>query len=508
MLDTIGSGFGVAPASARSVEVALRPARERFARFLLPFYWAHPPVVLAIAVASGQTLVFAAGLAILAAAFAAVAQFTLSARGPDPMARHVASVCGVGLTGALIAAASGHPLQIDIHLYVFVMIGIMVAWCDRWIFVTTTVAIALHHLVLNIVAPHCVFPDGADYLRVLIHAVVVLIQAAFLMPVAAMIAQLVIRAEAGERDALLRVDAATADLKASVATEAARRTEVEQLVRGFRSTADGAAADVAAATVALERVSERLIAAADAGEAKRSSVLGAADAVGDEMARAADAAATVDKATENIRSITAGTVRRVDDVVRQSEESAVAVRALASASAELGQILEVIRSVAEQTNLLALNATIEAARAGEAGLGFAVVATEVKGLAEQSDAAARTVAARLQTLATSTSAVVQRIEGIGALAGSVNDGTGAVLRAVDEQAAASAALAAAVTAAREAARQSAAALGDLSRTMSDGRAAAGEVRASADRVATLSKRLGEAIGDFLGRVQQADGASR
>ena len=69
------------------------------------------------------------------------------------------------------------------------------------------------------------------------------------------------------------------------------------------------------------------------------------------------------------------------EAVGKAEVTSVAVNEMAAASAEIGNVTDMIAGIAAQTNLLALNATIEAARAGEQGRGFAIVAHEVKSLA-------------------------------------------------------------------------------------------------------------------------------
>ncbi|WLH87439.1 methyl-accepting chemotaxis protein [Pseudomonas sp. FP2338] len=104
-----------------------------------------------------------------------------------------------------------------------------------------------------------------------------------------------------------------------------------------------------------------------------------------------------------------GSLQQIDQLSSTISQAVEVIRTLSSESTQIGGVLEVIRSIADQTNLLALNAAIEAARAGEQGRGFAVVADEVRLLAQRTQKSTAEIQVMIERLQGHSEAAVKVI---------------------------------------------------------------------------------------------------
>ena len=122
--------------------------------------------------------------------------------------------------------------------------------------------------------------------------------------------------------------------------------------------------------------------------------------------QAADNANNASKTAQDGATIVDGTIRDMLQVASTVQNTAKIITSLGESSEQIGAIVGTIEDIADQTNLLALNAAIEAARAGEQGRGFAVVADEVRALAERTTKATKEIGSMIKTIQKETGSAV------------------------------------------------------------------------------------------------------
>jgi methyl-accepting chemotaxis protein len=179
------------------------------------------------------------------------------------------------------------------------------------------------------------------------------------------------------------------------------------------------------------------------------------------------------------------------------------MQGLAQAADRIGEVVGLINDIAAQTNLLALNATIEAARAGEAGKGFAIVASEVKSLAQQTSGATEQISADVGEMQSAMADAVQAIEKTRNSINAIDEVSSTVAAAIEEQSAATREIAANT---EQAAAGTSEVVSDIS-GMSDSSKSAGEASGrvfdSSQELAKVAESLRDTMAEFLSTVRAA-----
>ena len=210
---------------------------------------------------------------------------------------------------------------------------------------------------------------------------------------------------------VIRVVKFASDITEAVTQRKTRETALSEINAEIGSIAAG-----------VSQTASRANEMAAASEQSGASVQGVASGIEELAASSKEIAEQIQRATSVTRTAV-DKARSTSELMSQLSDTAKAV----------GDIVTLINGIAEQTNLLALNATIEAARAGEAGKGFAVVASEVKDLANQASKATENISSQIDAIQSVAGESVTAIGEIDGAIREIDEVSSSVASAVEEQ---------------------------------------------------------------------------
>ncbi|MEU4221206.1 methyl-accepting chemotaxis protein [Actinoplanes sp. NPDC026623] len=273
--------------------------------------------------------------------------------------------------------------------------------------------------------------------------------------------------------------------------------DATQSMRTTLSELDRSASELASSAQHLTAVSATIGGGIDEVSAEAEAV---ARAAGDVSENVSALAAASEEMGASIREISrnAGQAAGVaNEAVTVAESTTAVVAQLGESSAQISDVVKAITAIAEQTNLLALNATIEAARAGESGKGFAVVATEVKDLAQETAKSTEDIAKQVQAIQRDTGKAVEAIAGITAVISQISDYQTTIASAVEEQTATSQEINRSVTDAAGASAGIASNVSAVAGASQIASAGVVETHAAAEEVAKMSSDLKALVSRFV-----------
>lgn len=419
--------------STETTDVNVEYIRRKGVRLLPWFIALHVLIVPALGIALDTPYIIAlTGMSAALAAAALIIPFTKN----QPLIFNALAVTLMGQVMVVVATFKGHPYQADMHMYFFACLGMLTVFINPLAIISASVVVVAHHLLLYFIDPKCVFPGTSGIIRVLIHGVIVGMEAVVLITLCRLINLAFDNASAATKaseDALMQLSESSRTLDLNKQSETERRIFLNHIAQSFEADVQGIISAVAAASTELYATAEGLQRnVANVGQQSNM-----ASEISDKARSNAQSVATaleqMASSVNEISSQVSNTSLLMQDAVNKTQQADKAVGMLSQAVVEITTILQMIEKIAGQINLLALNATIESARAGEAGKGFAVVASEVKSLAGQTAKATETIAGQITNVKRVSEDVAQALSAIQGVIANVNKYTNGIATTVEEQ---------------------------------------------------------------------------
>lgn len=226
-----------------------------------------------------------------------------------------------------------------------------------------------------------------------------------------------------------------------MAEEQKRQAAIEQqrvmneMADNFHASVGGVIETVSSAATELNASAQSMTSISEETSHRANGVAAASEEASTNVNSVAAASEQMSKSIEEIgkQIRQASAVSR--DAVSKVEDTSSQMTTLSDTAETIGEVISMISEIADQTNLLALNATIESARAGEAGKGFAVVASEVKSLANETAKATGQIRQQIDQIQIATREAVVSMSDINEVIRQLDEISGAIASAMEEQAA-------------------------------------------------------------------------
>ncbi|MGN7437554.1 MAG: methyl-accepting chemotaxis protein [Alcanivorax sp.] len=301
-------------------------------------------------------------------------------------------------------------------------------------------------------------------------------------------------------NAIAKLDAEQKQKETEANAEQDRKRALQKIAKDFDSNIGGLIASLSSASGQLQTTAETMRDVADKTSGDSETVSQSSNEASQNVNTVASAMEEMSASSGEIAVQMSSVKSKSTDTAQNAQEANQTVANLDKLADNIGEVITAIQDIAEQTNLLALNATIEAARAGEAGKGFAVVADEVKKLANETSQKTEEISGRINDIQNATKASVGAMEKIIANISDIDESVTGVSAAVEEQNATTQEIVRSISDASNGVLNVSKIIEDVKKGAEDTGLSSDAVLNAAREVAKLSDNLKNSVDEFLSEI--------